>query len=323
MKNRLSKEPLVSIGLPVFNRENFIEQSISSILNQTYKNFELIIYDDCSTDGSWQKISSFSDHRIIANRASRNLGPPHPLNEIINLAKGEYFIYLGDWDFFDTHLIEYCVKGFLDNPDVSFIHPGAQSLNQETLEITNLSISESGELASDSFLKEYLIRSYNFNFKFHPHSLFKTKDLLERKKVYDDYYYIYADVDLTLYFLSLRQSFIYINNPLITLRERDKKHFLNHLALESLVYLFRINFNAINKIFGAKLLPLLFLRIKFELLFFRTAVLELTRYTSTKECINFHSSSREFFKVSYLSFVFNSSFCIKIMRLFLKTFLNR
>ncbi|MBK9285113.1 MAG: glycosyltransferase family 2 protein [Sphingobacteriaceae bacterium] len=53
--------PKVSVIIPVFNRENLIQKSINSVLNQTYKNLELIVVDDASTDNTAQKISEIKD----------------------------------------------------------------------------------------------------------------------------------------------------------------------------------------------------------------------------------------------------------------------
>ena len=96
MKNNKTDEikmPLVSVIISVFNEEKYIRESISCILNQTYKNLEIIIIDDYCTDNSITILNEFMDPRIILYKktneqrflaTSRNIG--------INLAKGEYII---------------------------------------------------------------------------------------------------------------------------------------------------------------------------------------------------------------------------------------
>ena len=59
-------EPLVSICIPVYNGEKFLHRAISSVLNQTYTNTEIVIVDDRSTDHSWSIIKAFDDERIVA-----------------------------------------------------------------------------------------------------------------------------------------------------------------------------------------------------------------------------------------------------------------
>lgn len=66
--------PKVSVLLTSYNHADYIEESIDSILNQTFKDFELFIVDDCSTDDSWNKIKKYKDKRITSIRNERNKG---------------------------------------------------------------------------------------------------------------------------------------------------------------------------------------------------------------------------------------------------------
>ncbi len=86
-------DPLVSIGLPVYNGENYLEEAIRSILAQTYTHFELIISDNGSTDRT-QEICEFyaeRDLRIRYYRNKENLGAAWNYNQTFHLAKGKYF----------------------------------------------------------------------------------------------------------------------------------------------------------------------------------------------------------------------------------------
>ena len=82
--------PLVSVLLPVYNGEEFIEQTISSILNQSYSNFELIIINDCSIDQTENIIQSFDDDRIRYYKHAKNLRLIATLNEGLDLSRGKY-----------------------------------------------------------------------------------------------------------------------------------------------------------------------------------------------------------------------------------------
>lgn len=82
---------LISIILPVYNREKFIAESIQSILYQTYQNFELIIVDDASTDDTVSIINKFEDSRIKFFQLKQNRGVSHALNLGFNQAKGVFF----------------------------------------------------------------------------------------------------------------------------------------------------------------------------------------------------------------------------------------
>jgi glycosyltransferase involved in cell wall biosynthesis len=84
------KKPLVSVVMPVHNAGSFLMPAISSILNQTYKNLELIVVDDASTDDSARIIKSFKDKRIHLLRNKRNLGVTKSANLAIAKARGKF-----------------------------------------------------------------------------------------------------------------------------------------------------------------------------------------------------------------------------------------
>jgi glycosyltransferase involved in cell wall biosynthesis len=80
---------LISVLLPVYNAENYIEEAVQSVLDQIYTNFELLLLNDGSTDGSKEKIKKFEDDRIVYIEHS-NMGLSKTLNKGIKLAKGKY-----------------------------------------------------------------------------------------------------------------------------------------------------------------------------------------------------------------------------------------
>lgn len=80
----------VSVIMPVYNSEKYLEEAINSILNQTFSNFELIIINDGSTDSSEEIIKRYNDERIRYYRNDINRGLIYTLNRGIGLAKGEY-----------------------------------------------------------------------------------------------------------------------------------------------------------------------------------------------------------------------------------------
>src|SRR6187397_2012165 len=83
-------EPLVTVLMSVYNAEKYLREAIDSILNQTYRNFEFIIINDASTDGSEAIINSYKDERIRLISNSQNLRLTASLNKGIDLAKGKY-----------------------------------------------------------------------------------------------------------------------------------------------------------------------------------------------------------------------------------------
>jgi len=101
-------ELLVSIILPVYNGEKYLSKAIDSIIAQTYKNWELIIVDDCSTDSTPLIIHKYTelDSRIKSVVHERNKRLPQALNTGFALAKGEYFTWTSDDNIYYSDAIE-------------------------------------------------------------------------------------------------------------------------------------------------------------------------------------------------------------------------
>lgn len=97
---------LVSIIMPSFNTAQHISCAIQSVLDQTYKSFELIIVDDGSTDHSKEIIQSFDDTRIVFIALEKNQGPQYVRNLALSKAKGEYIAFLDSDDFWEKDKLE-------------------------------------------------------------------------------------------------------------------------------------------------------------------------------------------------------------------------
>ena len=82
--------PYISVIMPVYNAEKYVHQAIESILNQSFGNFELLIFNDCSTDKSKEIILSFNDPRIQLIDSPENTGYVKHLNHGLEMAKGKY-----------------------------------------------------------------------------------------------------------------------------------------------------------------------------------------------------------------------------------------
>jgi glycosyltransferase involved in cell wall biosynthesis len=115
-----SKSPLVSIGLPVYNAEKYLNEAINSILLQTYTNFELIISDNASTDRTQEICLTYSkkDPRIKYFRNDRNLGASPNFNRTFMLSSGEYFKWAPYDDLIEPDFLSQCVQVLDNRPDV-------------------------------------------------------------------------------------------------------------------------------------------------------------------------------------------------------------
>src|SRR3972149_1884384 len=99
----LIKAPKISVIMPAYNSEKYIEAAVKSILTQTLGDFEFIIIDDGSTDGTWGLVKEFaqSDNRIVPVRNERNLKICHTLNKGLDMARGNYISRMDadDWSY--------------------------------------------------------------------------------------------------------------------------------------------------------------------------------------------------------------------------------
>lgn len=99
-------EDLVSIITPTYNCGKFINETIKSVLNQTYKNWEMIIVDDCSTDDTEKVVLKFDDERIKYYKLKTNSGAAVARTTAMQLAKGSYMAFLDSDDIWTEDKLE-------------------------------------------------------------------------------------------------------------------------------------------------------------------------------------------------------------------------
>jgi glycosyltransferase involved in cell wall biosynthesis len=126
------KNPKVSIGLPVYNGENYIRQSVDSILAQTFTDFELIISDNASTDQTGAICLEYAqrDLRICYHRNPTNIGGANNHNRTFQLSRGKYFRWAGYDDIFSPELLEKTVKVLDEDPSIVLAHTITQQIDQ-------------------------------------------------------------------------------------------------------------------------------------------------------------------------------------------------
>ncbi len=112
-----SEVALVSVILPVYNGEQYLKESVESILNQTYRKIELIIINDCSSDNSDEIIKSFEDERINYHKNLENLNLIQTLNKGISISKGKYIVRIDQDDIALPERIEKQVLYMETNPE--------------------------------------------------------------------------------------------------------------------------------------------------------------------------------------------------------------
>ena len=108
----MTRTPLVSIFIPVYNSERYVNDLMNVLLNQTYYNIEFVFVDDFSTDSSYETLMRFAsdDSRIKVKKCDSKKGVASKVLDFgLEFCSGEYFFYMSQDDFMDTSLIEKCV----------------------------------------------------------------------------------------------------------------------------------------------------------------------------------------------------------------------
>ena len=127
------RNPLVSVIITAFNAAPFIEEAVISIMGQSYKNLEILIVDDGSTDNTWQILKKLAkrDKRIKLIRLEKNLGPSLASNEAIKQAQGEFIARMDADDVAFADRIEKQVRFLQNHPQVIAVGGQCQLIDEK------------------------------------------------------------------------------------------------------------------------------------------------------------------------------------------------
>jgi glycosyltransferase involved in cell wall biosynthesis len=204
--------PKVSVILTSYNHDKYIHESINSVLNQTFTDFELIILDDASVDESWNIIQSYSDPRIRAFRNNINKGPVSGVNNaIVEIVSGDYIAIHHSDDVWALDKLEKQVD-FLDaNQDVGAVFTWVQIIDENGEEKENDHFNQENKTRWQWLLRLF-VGDNRFN---HP-------SVLIRKQCYQDVgFYRYDLVQTTD---AEMWSRVLIKFPIHILQEKLTRH---------------------------------------------------------------------------------------------------
>jgi glycosyltransferase involved in cell wall biosynthesis len=129
--------PSISVCIPAYNHAKYIRACIQSVLNQSISDFEIVVTDDCSTDGTVEVIKSFSDPRIRLFRLARNQGPSVASNNNFKEARGEFICPLASDDLFHPQKLERQLAFLSSNPDIGVAFSYMRFVDEKGIEIPN------------------------------------------------------------------------------------------------------------------------------------------------------------------------------------------
>ncbi len=124
--------PRVSIGLPVYNGEAFLAEALDSLLAQTYRDFEIVISDNASTDATESicRERAARDARVRYVRSETNVGAMRNFNRVFELSRGEYFKWAAHDDVHDPEYLERCVAVLDAERDVVLVHTAYREVDE-------------------------------------------------------------------------------------------------------------------------------------------------------------------------------------------------
>lgn len=211
----------VSVILCVFNGEKYLRESLQSIENQTYKNIEVVLVDDCSTDSSMTIIDDFiknTSHSVIFIKNERNLGLTASLNIALNNATGEYFARQDADDISHLDRIEKCVNFIKRNPelDVDLLVTSFQRFNSQLV----IDTRPQRHFFSNNYLKVGMsILKYG---NIYAHGTYFGKVSVIQNLQYNVDFLKAQDYELLLRYLKLNKNVFFISDLTYYLRLHDE-----------------------------------------------------------------------------------------------------
>jgi glycosyltransferase involved in cell wall biosynthesis len=207
---KLQKKPMVSVITSVFNGEKFLAESILSILEQSFQDFELIIVDDASIDSSSEIIENYMqlDERIRLIINTKNIGLTKSLNKAIATSKGIYIARIDADDVAMPMRLESQIKFLEKNIDIGLVGTATYLIDSNGVTIDKISYPETNEI-----LKKTLIKHNPFDHS----SIMVRKDVFDRIGLYNEKNRYSQDYEL---YFRISRYYMMANMPKYLMKKR-------------------------------------------------------------------------------------------------------
>lgn len=235
----MESKTLISVIVPSFNHEEFISDCLESMIQQTYKNIEIVVGDDCSTDNSWEIIKSYRKKledrfsNVILFHNEENLGITANLNKMLKVCHGEYIKMASGDDFFCPDCIEKMLEYALDNPSLGVIWTNGYVVPEDS-HPDNVKECEAFYKIAPQFQNDKMVEQlYKDNFIFALSVMYK-RSLVECYGYYNEDLKI-DDWDMWLRLATNHIQFGYLDEKLVYYRKNGKSitSLENNSALEN------------------------------------------------------------------------------------------
>ncbi len=216
--------------MPAYNCEKFVDQAITSMLGQTYSNFELLIADDCSKDQTKQKIDAYTDTRIKRFHNEVNLGYLKASNKLFKQCSGELITFQDADDYSDPARLEKLVSFLDEHKDIAVVGSNVKKVDENGAERpqTNFPLSHTD-----------IVNNFeNYRIVFTGSALMLRKEVVEKYGIYNEYFdrigsedtYWYSHIINGSKVANLEEALYYyrINSNSVTSTHRNPKAFVGH-----------------------------------------------------------------------------------------------
>ena len=213
--------PRVSVVMPAYNHRRFVGQAIASVLDQSFRDFELLVVDDGSTDGTPNVIRQFQDVRLMLEVFPANRGAVVAENTAIRSSRGEYIAILNSDDYFLPGKLETQVN-FLDaNPAVAAVFGLPGRIDERGAPLPGLAEFEIGARIVQSRLEWLRVFFFLGNFLCHP-TVMMRRAALDDVGLYDPRLASLPDFDMWVR-LGMRHDLRLLHQPLTAFRVLDQE----------------------------------------------------------------------------------------------------
>ncbi len=248
------EKSLVSVIIPAYNHENYVQGTIKSIIEQTYQNVELIVIDDGSKDSTWQKIQELQNEcekrfvRVVFE-TKENEGSCKTLNKLLSLAQGEFVYIIASDDLAKPNAIEKEVEFLVQNKDYALVVGDNEIIDSEGNKVywdDNKALVYNRNEAKFLTNVAYIQPSWNFNFNSETFGTYETlyianyvpNGYLIRKSIFDTIGEFTPEAPLEDFWLMLQISkyakMKYLNEILLSYRWHGANQMTNRKRMYSL-----------------------------------------------------------------------------------------
>lgn len=236
--------PSISIILPVYNGQPFVTDSVSSVLQQKYTDFEFLIIDDSSTDGSWEYLNSLNDNRISLFRNEKNKGLFYNLNYLIKKSTSPIIKIWSQDDIMYENCIEEVITFHQKYPSIGFSYSNRDYIDSKGALIEINKIDNTPEIVSPELHTKiaFITGSIAGNIA----NVAINKMVLDTVGGFNEKMKISGDFDMWVR-LAMNHSVGFIHKRLVQLRNHNgqlsgqEKYFIYHLKEDIEVYTFLLS----------------------------------------------------------------------------------